>query len=70
VTTPLFVQLTNTHLTDHPILLVLGGVLAIAALYLLFLRGSVMWGFLFVVLLVVLAFYLAYPDIADRARNR
>ena len=45
-----------------PVLLCIGVVLVVSAIYLLFLRNSVMWGFLCVVGLIVVGILIMYPE--------
>ena len=52
-------------MTWDPVLLSLAGFLAVCAIYLLFLRNSVMWGFLCVLGIVALFIIQVSPDMLN-----
>jgi hypothetical protein len=54
------------EVTFEPVLIAVAVVFAVCAIYLLFLRNSVMWGFLCILGLVVVGILYFYPDIVDR----
>ena len=45
-----------------PVLVAVAAVFAVCAIYLLFLRNSVMWGFLCIVGIVVVGIFMVYPE--------
>ena len=52
--------------TFDPVLVAVAAVFAVCAIYLLLLRNSVMWGFLCIIGIVVVAIVMVYPDIGTR----
>jgi hypothetical protein len=59
------VDLDLQNVTWDPVLLSLAGFLAVCAIYLLFLRNSVMWGFLCILGIVALFIIQVSPDMLD-----
>ena len=53
-----------------PVLIAVAVVFAVCAIYLLFLRNSVMWGFLCIIGIVVVGIVMVYPDAVNDALNR
>ena len=49
--------------TFDPVLVAVAAVFAVCAIYLLFLRNSVMWGFLCIVGIVVVGIIMVSPDL-------
>ena len=45
-----------------PVLLAAGGIFVVSAIYLLFLRNSVMWGFLCIIGVVIVGILVIYPE--------
>ena len=45
-----------------PVLVAVAAVFAVCAIYLLFLRNSVMWGFLCIIGVVVVGIFMLYPE--------
>jgi hypothetical protein len=52
--------------TWDPVLLAVAAVFAVCAIYLLFLRNSVMWGFLCILAIVAVGIVQLYPDVVNR----
>ena len=59
-----------SEVTFHPVLIAVAVVFAVCAIYLLFLRNSVMWGFLCIIGIVVVGIITLFPDTLDRTLNR
>jgi hypothetical protein len=53
-------------ITYDPVLLSVAAVFAVCAFYLLFLRNSVMWGFLCIIGIVVVGIVMVYPDVVNQ----
>ena len=53
-----------------PVLISVAVVFAVCAIYLLFLRNSVMWGFLCIIGVVVMGILMVFPDAVTDALNR
>jgi hypothetical protein len=53
-----------------PVLIAVAVVFAVCAIYLLFLRNSVMWGFLCIIGIVVVGIAMVFPDAVSDALNR
>jgi hypothetical protein len=53
-----------------PVLIAVAVVFAVCAIYLLFLRNSVMWGFLCILGIVVVGIAMVFPDAVSDALNR
>ncbi len=49
--------------TYDPVLIAVAAVFAVCAIYLLFLRNSVMWGFLCIIGVVVVGILMVSPDL-------
>jgi hypothetical protein len=49
-----------------PVLVSIAVVFAVCAIYLLFLRNSVMWGFLCILGIIVVGIIMVSPDFMDR----
>ena len=54
------------NVTWDPVLLSLSAFLAVCAIYLLFLRNAVMWGFLCILGIVALTIVQVSPDLLNR----
>ena len=54
----------------EPVLIAVAVVFAVCAIYLLFLRNSVMWGFLCILGIVVVGIAMVFPDAVSDALNR
>ena len=54
------------NITWDPVLLSLAAFLAVCAIYLLFLRNAVMWGFLCILGIVALTVIQISPDLVNR----
>lgn len=52
--------------TFDPVLVAVAAVFAVCAIYLLFLRNSVMWGFLCILGIVVVGVVMVSPDLMNR----
>ena len=52
--------------TFDPVLVAVAAVFAVCAIYLLFLRNSVMWGFLCILGIVVVGVVMVSPDLMTR----
>jgi len=52
--------------TFDPVLVSVAAVFAVCAIYLLFLRNSVMWGFLCIIGIVVVGVVMVSPDLVNR----
>jgi hypothetical protein len=52
--------------TIDPVLVAVAAVFAVCAIYLLFLRNSVMWGFLCILGIVVVGVVMVSPDLMNR----
>jgi hypothetical protein len=59
-----------SDVTFHPVLVAVAVVFAVCAVYLLFLRNSVMWGFLCILGIVGVGVLTLFPDALDRTLNR
>jgi hypothetical protein len=57
---------TWDDVTWDPVLLAVAAVFAVCAIYLLFLRNSVMWGFLCILAIVAVGIVQLYPDVVNR----
>ncbi len=53
-----------------PVLISVAVVFAVCAIYLLFLRNSVMWGFLCIIGIVVVGIAMVFPDAISDTLNR
>ena len=53
-----------------PVLIAVGVVFAVCAIYLLFLRNSVMWGFLCIIGVVAVGIIMVFPDAISDTLNR
>ena len=53
-----------------PVLVAVAVVFAVCAIYLLFLRSSVMWGFLCIIGIVVVGIVMVFPDAVSDTLNR
>jgi hypothetical protein len=53
-----------------PVLISVGVVFAVCAIYLLFLRNSVMWGFLCIIGIVAVGIAMVFPDAISDTLNR
>jgi hypothetical protein len=53
-----------------PVLISVAVVFAVCAIYLLFLRNSVMWGFLCIIGVVVMGILMVFPNAVSDALNR
>ena len=53
-----------------PVLIAVAVVFAVCAIYLLFLRNSVMWGFLCIIGIVVVGIAMVFPDAISDTLNR
>jgi hypothetical protein len=52
--------------TFDPVLVSVAAVFAVCAIYLLFLRNSVMWGFMCILGIVVVGVMMVSPDLLNR----
>jgi hypothetical protein len=52
--------------TFDPVLVAVAAVFAVCAIYLLFLRNSVMWGFICIIGVVVVGIVMVSPDVLNR----
>jgi hypothetical protein len=52
--------------TFDPVLVSVAVVFAVCAIYLLFLRNAIMWGFLCIIGIVVVGIVMVYPDVVNR----
>ena len=59
-----------SEVTFHPVLIAVAVVFAVCAIYLLFLRNSVMWGFLCILGIVAVGIIALFPDTIDRTFNQ
>jgi hypothetical protein len=64
------VDLDFSDVTFQPVLVAVAVVFAVCAIYLLFLRNSVMWGFLCILGIVGVAILTLFPDTLDSTLNR
>jgi hypothetical protein len=60
------VDIDLNDVTFEPVLVAVAAVFAVCAIYLLFLRNSVMWGFLCILGIVVVGVVMVSPDIVNR----
>jgi hypothetical protein len=54
------------EVTFDPVLVAIAAVFAVCAIYLLFLRNSVMWGFMCLIGIVVVGILTVYPEAVNR----
>ena len=55
-----------SEVTYHPVLIAVAVVFAVCAIYLLFLRNSVMWGFLCILGILAVGVIMVAPDFGTR----
>ena len=59
-------DLSWDDVTFDPVLVSVAVVFAVCAIYFLFLRNAVMWGFLCLVGIVAVGVMMVYPDVVNR----